>query len=45
MRTAAGLLLIAKGQTLSNAFLLWLLAAEESGIVSGPIRVLRITHL
>jgi response regulator RpfG family c-di-GMP phosphodiesterase len=45
VQTAAGLLLIAKGQILSPAVLLRLLAAEESGIVSGPIRVFKITQL
>jgi hypothetical protein len=45
VRTSAGLLLIAKGQVLSQAVLMRLLAAEESGIVSGPIRVFRLTQL
>ncbi len=45
VQTAAGLLLIAKGQVLSPAVLLRLLAADESGIVSGPIRVFKITQL
>lgn len=44
VQTPAGLLLIAKGQVLSQAVLLRLLAAEECGIVSGPIRVFSITH-
>ncbi|MCU7850827.1 MAG: response regulator [Candidatus Thiodiazotropha sp. (ex Monitilora ramsayi)] len=43
--TESGLLLIAKGQVLSQAVLLRLLAAEESGIVGGQIRVFRITQL
>jgi response regulator RpfG family c-di-GMP phosphodiesterase len=45
VKTAAGLLLIAKGQVLSHAVLMRLMAAEESGIVSGPIRVFRLTQL
>jgi response regulator RpfG family c-di-GMP phosphodiesterase len=45
VQTAAGMLLIAKGQTLSQAVLMRLMAAEESGIVSGPIRVYRLTQL
>ncbi len=45
VQTSAGLLLIAKGQVLGQAVLLRLLAAEESGIVSGPIRVFRLTQL
>lgn len=42
--TESGLLLIAKGQVLSQAVLLRLLAALESGIVSGEVRVFRITQ-
>ncbi len=45
IKTQAGLLLIAKGQVLSQAMLFRLLAAEESGIVSGPIRVFRLSHI
>jgi response regulator RpfG family c-di-GMP phosphodiesterase len=42
--TESGLLLIAKGQVVSQAVLLRLLAAQESGIVSGKFRVFRITQ-
>ncbi len=45
IRTGGGLLLVAKGQVLSQAILLRLFAAEESGIVSGTIRVYRVTAL
>ena len=45
VQTEAGLLLIAKGQVLSQAMLLRLLAAEESGVVKGPVRVFRLTQL
>lgn len=45
VRTSAGLLLIAKGQVLSQAVLMRLMAAEESGIVAGPIRVFRLIQL
>jgi response regulator RpfG family c-di-GMP phosphodiesterase len=38
----AGMLLVAKGQVLSHAVLLRLLAAEESGVISGRFRVFRI---
>jgi len=38
----AGLLLVAKGQVLSHAVLLRLLAAQESGVISGRFRVFRI---
>lgn len=38
----AGLLLVAKGQVLSHAALLRLLAAQESGVISGRFRVFRI---
>jgi response regulator RpfG family c-di-GMP phosphodiesterase len=44
VKTKAGLLLIAKGQVLSQAMLMRLLAAEESGIAKGPIRVFRLTQ-
>jgi response regulator RpfG family c-di-GMP phosphodiesterase len=43
--TESGVLLIAKGQVLSQAVLFRLLAAQESGIVGGKIRVFRITQL
>lgn len=43
--TASGMLLIAKGQVLSQAVLLRLLAAQESGIVTGKFRVFRITQI
>ncbi len=43
--TESGVLLIAKGQVLSQAVLFRLLAAQESGIVGGQIRVFRITQL
>ncbi|MEJ2591453.1 MAG: response regulator [Candidatus Thiodiazotropha sp.] len=42
--TESGLLLIAKGQVLSQATLLRLLAAQESGIISGKFRVFRVTQ-
>jgi response regulator RpfG family c-di-GMP phosphodiesterase len=42
--TKSGLLLIAKGQVLSQAVLLRLLAAQESGIIDGRFRVFRITQ-
>ncbi len=45
IRTGGGLLLVAKGQVLSQAILLRLFAAAESGIVSGSIRVFRVTPL
>ncbi len=45
IRTGGGLLLVAKGQVLSQAILLRLFAAAESGIISGPIRVFRVTAL
>jgi response regulator RpfG family c-di-GMP phosphodiesterase len=45
VKTKAGLLLIAKGQVLSQAVLLRLLAAEESGVISGSVRVFRLTRL
>lgn len=38
----AGMLLVAKGQVLSQAVLLRLLAAQESGIIGGRFRVFRI---
>lgn len=44
VHTKAGLLLIAKGQVLSQAVLMRLLAAEESGIVKGPVRVFRLNQ-
>lgn len=40
--THAGMLLVAKGQVLSQAVLLRLLAAYESGIVEGRIRAFRV---
>ncbi|MEW8314583.1 MAG: HD domain-containing phosphohydrolase [Candidatus Thiodiazotropha endolucinida] len=43
IKTQAGTLLVAKGQALSQAVLFRLLAAEESGIVSGSVRVFRVT--
>ncbi|MCU7842393.1 MAG: response regulator [Candidatus Thiodiazotropha sp. (ex Monitilora ramsayi)] len=43
--TESGVLLIAKGQVLSQAVLFRLLAAEESGVVNGKIRVFRITQM
>jgi hypothetical protein len=45
VKTEAGLLLIAKGQVLSQAILMRLLAAEEAGIIKGPVRVFRLTRL
>jgi response regulator RpfG family c-di-GMP phosphodiesterase len=45
INTKAGLLLIAKGQVLSQAILMRLLAAEESGIIKGSVRVFRLTRL
>ena len=45
INTEAGLLLVAKGQVLSQAMLLRLLAAEESAIIKGPVRVFRLTQL
>ncbi len=41
----AGTLLVAKGQVLSRAVLLRLVAAEESGAISGDIRVFKITQM
>lgn len=38
----AGMLLVAKGQVLSQAVILRLLAAQESGIVDGRIRAFRV---
>ncbi|MEW8658973.1 MAG: HD domain-containing phosphohydrolase [Candidatus Thiodiazotropha endolucinida] len=43
IKTQAGTLLVAKGQALSQAVLFRLLAAEESGIVSGSVRVFKVT--
>jgi response regulator RpfG family c-di-GMP phosphodiesterase len=43
--TQSGVLLIAKGQVLSQAVLFRLQAAKESGIVDGKIRAFRITQL
>ena len=45
IKTDAGLLLVAKGQVLSQAMLMRLLAAEESEIIKGPVRVFRLTQL
>jgi response regulator RpfG family c-di-GMP phosphodiesterase len=45
VRTEAGLLMIAKGQVLSQTMLMRLYAAYESGIVKGPVRVFRLTQL
>ncbi len=41
--SGVGALLVAKGQELSTAVLLRLVASEENGIISGPVRVLLIT--
>ncbi|WP_442871456.1 HD domain-containing phosphohydrolase [Candidatus Thiodiazotropha sp. CDECU1] len=43
IKTEAGTLLVAKGQTLSQAVLFRLLAAQESGVVSGLVRVFKVT--
>ncbi len=43
IRSAAGTLLVAKGQELSTAVLLRLISTEENGIISGPVRVLLVT--
>ncbi|MEW8507383.1 MAG: HD domain-containing phosphohydrolase [Candidatus Thiodiazotropha sp.] len=43
IKTNAGTLLVAKGQALSQAVLFRLLAAVESGIVAGDVRVFRVT--
>ncbi|MCU7925091.1 MAG: response regulator [Candidatus Thiodiazotropha sp. (ex Dulcina madagascariensis)] len=42
IRSQGGALLVAKGQTLSQAVLLRLIAANDSGIVSGAVRVFRV---
>jgi len=42
IKSQAGMLLVAKGQVLSQMVLLRLLAALESGIISGSVRVFRI---
>ncbi|MCU7924532.1 MAG: response regulator [Candidatus Thiodiazotropha sp. (ex Dulcina madagascariensis)] len=44
IRSQGGALLVAKGQTLSQAVLLRLIAAKDSGIVSGAVRVFRVTQ-
>jgi response regulator RpfG family c-di-GMP phosphodiesterase len=41
----AGTLLVAKGQVLSRAVLLRLVAAEESGAISGDFRVFKVTQM
>jgi response regulator RpfG family c-di-GMP phosphodiesterase len=41
--SAAGTLLVAKGQELSTAVLLRLISSEENEIISGPVRVLLVT--
>ncbi len=43
IRSAAGTLLVAKGQELSTAVLLRLVSSEENEIISGPVRVLLVT--
>ncbi|MCU7846845.1 MAG: response regulator [Candidatus Thiodiazotropha sp. (ex Lucinoma kastoroae)] len=45
INTEAGILLVAKGQVLSQAVLFRLMAAEESGIISGTFRVFKITQM
>ncbi|MCU7867559.1 MAG: response regulator [Candidatus Thiodiazotropha sp. (ex Lucinoma borealis)] len=45
INTEAGILLVAKGQALSQAVLFRLMAAEESGIISGTFRVFKITQM
>jgi response regulator RpfG family c-di-GMP phosphodiesterase len=43
IKTQGGTLLVAKGQAVSQAVLFRLLAAQESGIVAGSVRVFRVT--
>ncbi len=43
--TESGILLVAKGQVLSRAVLLRLVAAEDSGTISGEFRVFKISQM
>ncbi|MCU7906974.1 MAG: response regulator [Candidatus Thiodiazotropha sp. (ex Epidulcina cf. delphinae)] len=43
IRTKGGVLLVAKGQTLSQAVLFRLIAAQDSSVFSGAVRVFRVT--
>jgi len=42
--SAAGALLVAKGQELSTAVLLRMAVSEENAIITGPVRVLLLTR-
>jgi response regulator RpfG family c-di-GMP phosphodiesterase len=43
IKTQAGTLLVAKGQVISHAVLYRLIAAQESGFVSGTVRAFKVT--